>query len=93
MGEDLIWRGGGEQAKVRAAGHRAGRVRGDLPPGLVQVDLAGAELQGTPPVSEDDGPHPEHPFVEAAGQVHVGDRQDKMVQAGDGDCRCRCRCR
>jgi len=60
-------------------------VRGDLLPGLVQVDLAGAELQRAAAGAEGDRAHPQHPLVEASGPVQVGDRQDQVIQADDGD--------
>ena len=84
MGEDFPGRGRGDQAQVRAAPRGPGGVRGDLLPGLVQVDLAGAEFQGAAPGAEGDRAHAQHPLVEASRLVEVGDGQDQVVQAGDG---------
>ena len=85
MGEDFPGRGRGDQAQVGAAGRGPGGVRGGLLPGLVQVDLAGAELQGAAPGAEGDRAHAQDPLVEAGGLVQVGDGQDQVVQAGDAD--------
>lgn len=85
MGEDLFRRRGGDQADICAAGRGAGGVRRDLLACLVQVDLAGAELEGAAPGAEGDRAHAQHPLVEADGLAQVGDGQDEVVQAGDGD--------
>ena len=63
----------------------AALVRGDVLPGLVQVDFAGAELQGAAPGAERDRAHAQDPLVEVSALVQVGDGQDQVVEAGDGD--------
>jgi hypothetical protein len=63
-------------------------MRRDLSPSLVQVDLAGAELQGAASGTERHRAHAQHAPVEPGGLLHVGDGQHEVIQAGDRDRHC-----
>ena len=83
VGERLRKRVCGDQAKVGGAGHRIRRLGFDLLPKLVKIDLLVAELKRLPTSAERDHSHAKNPLVERACRIHVGDRQDEVINSVD----------
>ncbi len=87
MGDEFGQRHLGDEAQIAGA---RGRLVGDQPRDVVsrvQVDLLLAETQRRPPFAEMHDLHAEHPRVEGAGSLDVGDGQDEVIETRDVHCR------
>src|SRR2546426_181566 len=72
-----------EQAHVGGPRRRPRGLGVELPPGLVQVDLLGAESQRRAPLAEDDDLHAQHALVKLSGGGDVAHGEDEVVEPVD----------
>lgn len=77
-------RHGGDEAEIGGAGGGTSRLRLELSPDLMQVDLLITEGKRLPPLTERDHLHAEDAGVEAACHADVGDGENEVIDAVDG---------